>query len=475
MRAETDMNVVVTGDGRVRRGAGHRRGRAVPPRRARRAARPRGRRLRRRSPQLQQRGARRREPSILLASPQREEARRAAAHPRPRRCPTSRSSASTTSPPTTRCPRSGATFADNALHQGARGLRAHRPADRRRRLRADRRRAQRHARRAVGALGRAATATTRPTCAWCSPSSPTPRTSGSAPRSCARSRFVDAARRGRGRRPDARPADPRAARRRTASATTRSSCRTATTLTSAELPSEREGRDQPPRAGAARARRTPGRPPGRSSRPDRTDRTDRTDVSGGIIVTTTAAWAAAAADAPLAPSSSSAAPSARTTSASRSRYCGICHSDLHTARNEWHGTSYPVVPGHEIVGEVVEVGPDVTRHAVGDRVGVGCMVDSCGECEECRDGLQNYCRARRDVHLQLARPGRHHRAHPGRLLRRDRRHRGVRRPVPDSLEPAAAAPILCAGITMYSPLRHHGVGRAVRSASPASAASAAWP
>src|SRR3954471_19865516 len=72
-------------------------------------------------------------------------------------------------------------------------------------------------------------------------------------------------------------------------------------------------------------------------------------------------------------------------------YCGICHSDVHTVHNDWRGTVYPVVPGHEIVGRVVEVGAEVTKHAVGDRVGVGCMVDSCGECEACADGDENYC------------------------------------------------------------------------------------
>lgn len=72
-------------------------------------------------------------------------------------------------------------------------------------------------------------------------------------------------------------------------------------------------------------------------------------------------------------------------------YCGVCHSDVHQARSEWAGTLYPCVPGHEIVGRVTAVGSRVSGHAVGDLVGVGCMVDSCKECEECRDGLENYC------------------------------------------------------------------------------------
>src|ERR1043166_4591569 len=73
------------------------------------------------------------------------------------------------------------------------------------------------------------------------------------------------------------------------------------------------------------------------------------------------------------------------------RYAGICHSDIHQARDEWGFTTFPLVPGHEIVGVVAEVGPAVTRHAVGDRVGVGCFVDSCRECEPCKDGEDQYC------------------------------------------------------------------------------------
>ena len=73
-------------------------------------------------------------------------------------------------------------------------------------------------------------------------------------------------------------------------------------------------------------------------------------------------------------------------------YCGICHSDIHTARNEWGGAEYPVIPGHEIVGIVEEVGPEVTKYRKGDRVGVGCIVDSCGKCEHCKVGNEHYCR-----------------------------------------------------------------------------------
>ncbi|MEP7256615.1 MAG: alcohol dehydrogenase catalytic domain-containing protein, partial [Ferruginibacter sp.] len=73
------------------------------------------------------------------------------------------------------------------------------------------------------------------------------------------------------------------------------------------------------------------------------------------------------------------------------KYCGVCHSDLHTARNEWHGTVYPCVPGHEIVGKVTAVGSHVTKFKVGDTTGVGCLVDSCRACENCKDGLEQFC------------------------------------------------------------------------------------
>src|SRR5438128_1405489 len=105
----------------------------------------------------------------------------------------------------------------------------------------------------------------------------------------------------------------------------------------------------------------------------------------------TKAWAAPDAAAPLAPITIQRRDVGPSDVRIDITYCGICHSDLHTARSEWKGTVYPCVPGHEIVGRVAEVGADVTLHEVGDLVGVGCMVDSCGECDECRQGLQNYC------------------------------------------------------------------------------------
>ena len=138
-------------------------------------------------------------------------------------------------------------------------------------------------------------------------------------------------------------------------------------------------------------------------------------------------------------------------------FCGLCHSDVHAARGEWGGQTYPLVPGHEIVGTVTRVGSGVTDFSVGERVGVGCMVDSCRECESCLDGLEQYCE-KGIVGTYGARDSRN-----GDSITQggysssivvDRRY-VVR--VPDSLDPAAVAPLLCAGITTFSPLRHFGV------------------
>jgi uncharacterized zinc-type alcohol dehydrogenase-like protein len=139
-------------------------------------------------------------------------------------------------------------------------------------------------------------------------------------------------------------------------------------------------------------------------------------------------------------------------------YCGICHSDLHTARNDWGGTTYPVVPGHEITGIVRDVGGSVTRHAVGDRVAVGCIVDSCKDCEYCDDDLEQYCLngmtgtyGAVDRHDGTPTAG----GYSDKIVVRDE---FVLR-VPDSLGMAPAAPLLCAGITTYSPLRTWKVGQ----------------
>jgi len=139
-------------------------------------------------------------------------------------------------------------------------------------------------------------------------------------------------------------------------------------------------------------------------------------------------------------------------------HCGVCHSDLHTARSEWPGTVYPCVPGHEIIGRVAEVGAEVSRFAAGDVVGVGVIVDSCDECGPCGAGLQNYCR--KGATLTYNSPDLHGTApvtyggYSASVVVTE----SFVHAVPDTLDPAGAAPILCAGITMYSPLRHHGVG-----------------
>jgi uncharacterized zinc-type alcohol dehydrogenase-like protein len=140
------------------------------------------------------------------------------------------------------------------------------------------------------------------------------------------------------------------------------------------------------------------------------------------------------------------------------RFCGICHSDIHQVRDEWGGSIFPMVPGHEIVGSVAAVGPAVTAFRVGERVGVGCFVDSCRTCSQCRKGLEQYC----EGHLALTYNGTDNDGKTltyggySSLIVVDQRY--VLR-IPDRLAPDAAAPLLCAGITTYSPLRHWAVGK----------------
>jgi uncharacterized zinc-type alcohol dehydrogenase-like protein len=137
-------------------------------------------------------------------------------------------------------------------------------------------------------------------------------------------------------------------------------------------------------------------------------------------------------------------------------FCGICHSDIHFARGEWGTVPYPAVPGHEIAGVVAEVGPEVTRYAPGDRVGVGCMVNSCSECDNCRAGEEQYCLAGntqtygsidRDGTVTYGGYSDHVIVDENFVVR-----------IPDGMDLAAAAPLLCAGITTYSPLRHWNTG-----------------
>ena len=137
------------------------------------------------------------------------------------------------------------------------------------------------------------------------------------------------------------------------------------------------------------------------------------------------------------------------------KFAGICHSDIHTVRDEWGAASYPLVPGHEIAGVVAEVGSAVTKYAVGDRVGVGCMVDSCRECVNCEAGEEQYCLA--------GNVGTY-----GSLVDGEVTQGGYSQAIvvdeafvlgiPEGIGLDAAAPLLCAGITLYSPLKHWGAG-----------------
>ncbi len=138
------------------------------------------------------------------------------------------------------------------------------------------------------------------------------------------------------------------------------------------------------------------------------------------------------------------------------KFCGICHSDIHTVRGEWAAQAYPVVPGHEIAGIVTEVGPEVTRYKVGDRVGVGCMVDSCGHCANCEKGEEQFCR--NGMTLTYGSTDRYgHMTYGGYSTHIVVAEQFVLR-IPDGLSLEEAAPLLCAGITTYSPLRHWGAG-----------------
>lgn len=139
-------------------------------------------------------------------------------------------------------------------------------------------------------------------------------------------------------------------------------------------------------------------------------------------------------------------------------YCGVCHSDIHTARNEWGRAKYPCVPGHEIIGRVTAIGDKVSGFKPGDRVGVGCMVDSCLECSACDDGDEQYCEKgavmtydSKDPHLGGPTFG----GYSKHIIVRD--HFVLR--IPENLDAKAVAPLLCAGITSWSPLAHWKVGK----------------
>ncbi|WP_242086202.1 NAD(P)-dependent alcohol dehydrogenase [Aestuariivivens sediminis] len=141
-------------------------------------------------------------------------------------------------------------------------------------------------------------------------------------------------------------------------------------------------------------------------------------------------------------------------------YCGVCHSDLHFAKNDWGFSVYPVVPGHEIVGTVTQVGDKVTAYKVGDVVAVGCLVDSCRSCNNCKADLEQYCPewvgtyGGHDKHLDMQTFG----GYSESIVVDE--HFVLR--VPDNLDKAAIAPVLCAGITTWSPLRHWNVGKGTK-------------
>ena len=139
-------------------------------------------------------------------------------------------------------------------------------------------------------------------------------------------------------------------------------------------------------------------------------------------------------------------------------YCGVCHSDVHTVRDEWGQGKYPIVPGHEIIGRVTAVGKGVTKFKVGDMAGVGCMVDSCRECASCKEDLEQFCEkgatftyASKDRHDGTVTQG----GYSSQVVVDE----AFTLHISDKLDPAAAAPLLCAGITTYSPLKHWKVGK----------------
>src|SRR3954451_15609818 len=168
-------------------------------------------------------------------------------------------------------------------------------------------------------------------------------------------------------------------------------------------------------------------------------------------------WGTDAADQPLRPMEFERRALRANDVAIRITHAGICHSDLHTCRNDWENTAYPVIPGHEIVGTVTAVGDEVARHRVGDTVAVGCMVDSCMECDQCLEGWEVFCRKgcvqtynSADYHDHTITKG----GYTDHIVVRD--HFCLK--VPEGMELSRVAPLLCAGITTYSPLRQYDIG-----------------
>jgi len=174
-------------------------------------------------------------------------------------------------------------------------------------------------------------------------------------------------------------------------------------------------------------------------------------------MTKTAAYAAVRAKAPLAPFEINRREPGPQDVVIDIQYCGVCHSDIHQVRDEWGGAIFPMVPGHEIVGTVSRVGRDVKTFKAGDRAGVGCMVNSCGVCENCKDGEEQYCTKganytynSRDKNGEVTYGG-----YSTSIVV----DQSFVLHIPESLDLAATAPLLCAGITTYSPLRHWNIGK----------------
>ncbi len=140
------------------------------------------------------------------------------------------------------------------------------------------------------------------------------------------------------------------------------------------------------------------------------------------------------------------------------KYAGICHSDIHTARAEWGPAIYPLVPGHEIVGIVTKIGDQVTKFAVGDKVGIGCFVDSCRECEQCKAGHEQFCTAKPYTIWTYNSIGRGGQPTAGGYSQAITVEQDYVIRIPDEIPFEKAAPLLCAGITLYSPLKRWGAG-----------------
>jgi uncharacterized zinc-type alcohol dehydrogenase-like protein len=168
------------------------------------------------------------------------------------------------------------------------------------------------------------------------------------------------------------------------------------------------------------------------------------------------AYAAFGADEPLKPTTIERRDLGPTDVLIEIKFAGICHSDIHTARGEWHQPTYPIVVGHEIAGVVTEVGAEVSKHAVGDRVGVGCMVDSCRECENCLAGREQYClKGMIGTYDGVGRDGKPTAGGYSTHIVVDENYT-LR--IPEGIELDAAAPLLCAGVTLYSPLTRWNAG-----------------